>query len=181
MSDIKIRLVKKEDINTFVNCGLIGLLEFCNGDDVKKSTMNYHNQHKNKTMNFLTKIIDNDFGQFNKMAWVAVKNDEVIGTIILQPIPRKPINDKKSASINNVYVKHEFRGTGLAQRLLETVEKHCITNNILNINLITQNNLTRAVSFYEKQGYVKTRQSPWQSYILLYYNKPLQLNKKRKR
>jgi ribosomal protein S18 acetylase RimI-like enzyme len=158
MPEPTIRLIQKDDIETFVDLGLNGLLEFCNNDSLKQSTLCYHDQHKNKTIKFLTNIIDTDFNQFNKRAWVAIDGDNIVGTILLQPRPRKPINDKDGASITNVYVAPQFRGAGIAQRLLETVETHCIKHNIKNVHLITQNNLTRAIRFYEKEGYVTTSQ-----------------------
>jgi hypothetical protein len=61
MSKLTIRLIKKEDIDIFINSGLKGLLEFCETDELKQSTMNYHNQSSRKTKNFLTKIIDTKF------------------------------------------------------------------------------------------------------------------------
>ena len=132
----------------------------------------------------LTNIIDTDFNQFNKRAWVATDGDNIVGTIILQPLPRKHINDKNGASITNFYVAPKFRGTGIAQRLIETVETHCIKHNIKNVHLVTQSNLTRAIRFYEKAGYVTTGQKQWQSYILIYYKKqlikPSKTNKKHK-
>lgn len=183
MPEPSIRLIHKDDIETFVNLGLSGLLEFCNNDSQKHSTQHYHNQHKNKTINFLTNIIDTNFHQFNKRAWVATDGDNIVGTILLQPRPRKPINDREGISIANVYVTQPFRGTGVAQRLLETAETHCIEHNIKNVHLTTQNNLTRAIRFYEKEGYVETGQKTWQSYVLIYYKKQLaavKTNKKRK-
>jgi ribosomal protein S18 acetylase RimI-like enzyme len=108
----------------------------------------------------------------------------IVGTILVQPRARKPINDRCGVEITNVYVDPAFRGTGIAQRLLETVENHCIRYNIQNIHLTTQNNLTRAIKFYEKEGYALTHHKIWQSYVLMYYKKqlhmPVKISKKRK-
>ena len=187
MSEPTIRLIRKDDIETFVDLGLKGLFEFCNNDSLKHSTISYHNQHRHKTESFLAKIIDTNFYQFNKRAWVATSGDNIIGTILLRPRPRKPINDKTGVDITNVYVDPEFRGTGIVQRLLETAENHCIKHNVTNVHLTTQNNLTRAIKFYEKEGYVSTGQKDWQAYVLIYYKKqlvqpvqPTRTNKKRK-
>jgi ribosomal protein S18 acetylase RimI-like enzyme len=185
MSGLKIRLIQKKDIDIFVNLGLKGLLEFCDTEELKQSTINYHNKHFNKTVNFLTKIIDTKFHQFNKRAWVATDSSgDIIGTILVQPVARKPLNDRNGVDIANVYVDPEFRGTGISQRLLETAENHCIYYKIQNMYLTTQNNLTRAIKFYEKAGYVLTSQRCWQAYVLMRYKKQLHLpvkpSKKRK-
>ena len=176
MSKLAIRLIKKEDIDIFVSSGLNGLLEFCETDELKQSTMNYHDKRSHKTKNLLTKIIDTNFHQFNKRAWVATDSkSNIVGTILLQPRARKPLADRNGVELSNVYVDPAFRGTGLAQRLLETAENHCMLHNIQNIHLTTQNNLTRAIKFYEKEGYVLTHQKIWQSYVLMNYKKQLDL------
>ncbi len=68
-------------------------------------------------------------------------------------------------------VVQEYRGEGLAQRLLQRVESHCRDERIKSVYFTTQDNLTRAVRFYEKEGYESVCEKKWNSYMLYYYKK----------
>jgi GNAT superfamily N-acetyltransferase len=53
-------------------------------------------------------------------------------------------------------VPPEGHGRGIAQRLLEAMEKHLLTKGSTRISLDTTEPLHRAMCFYEKNGYRRT-------------------------
>lgn len=58
-----------------------------------------------------------------------------------------------SADIMNVGVLKEYRRCGIAKNLLAKLEKHCLDNNIIEINLEVRVSNTPARELYKKLGY----------------------------
>jgi len=58
-----------------------------------------------------------------------------------------------SADIMNVGVLKEYRRCGIAKKLLVKLEKHCLDNNIIEINLEVRVSNTPARELYKKLGY----------------------------
>ena len=171
--NITVRLMKSHEINEVLRTNLEGLLEYCVSDGQRKTTMDYHDSHKDRNIQRMKKDCDDGYKQFNRRVWVAVSRTKVLGSMEIKPRARKPLKDRSSVQLDNVCVVPEHRGTGLAQRLLKNVESYCKDQGIGSIHLTTQDNLKRAVRFYEKEGYKFTHKKKWASYWLYYYKKDL--------
>lgn len=171
--DITIRLMQAHEINAVLQNGLEGRLEFCGSDQQRKATLAYHNSQKDRNFKKMKKDCDEGFKQFNRRVFVAVNKTKVLGSIGIKPRARKPLKDRSGVELYNVQVLPEYRGTGLAQRLLKEAETYCKRQKISSIYLTTQDNLTRAIKFYEKEGYLFTHKKKWDSYQLCYYKKDL--------
>lgn len=57
------------------------------------------------------------------------------------------------ASLKRFYILPEYRGSGIAQKMHNTVIEWCKQNNINQIYLWSDTRFTRAHSFYNKHGY----------------------------
>lgn len=92
-----------------------------------------------------------DAGNF----WVAVDNEEVIGSIALIDI------GNKQSALRKMFVRKDRRGkeTGLGQKLLDHVIGWCQQKNINEIYLGTFNKLEAAQRFYKKNGFVAIEKS----------------------
>ena len=184
-TDIKIRKVQLSEVGRFLDIGLEGLLEYCDTDELKESTKKYHKMHRSRSESFLKKSIESEWSQYNKQAWVAVHGKKVVGTIKLKPRSRKPLSDRSSAEIDNVSVLPKYRRLGVASKLLSVLEDHATKHRIGSLHLITQNNLTSAIKFYESKGYTMTHQKVWNAYTLMYYKKetpkPIKCCKKKRK
>jgi len=68
----------------------------------------------------------------------------------------------------------EWHGRGIAQRLLEAVEKHLLAKGCTRISLDTTEPLQRAMRFYEKNGFTRTGKiTDFFGMPLIEYAKPL--------
>lgn len=173
LEDITIRLMQADEINAVLQGGLEGRLEFCRSDQQRKATRAYHNNQKERIFKKMQKDCDEGFKQYNRRVFVAVSKTKVLGSIGIKPRARKPLKDRSGVELYNVQVLPEYRGTGVAQRLLKEAENYCKKQKIGAIFLTTQDNLTRAIKFYEKEGYLFTHKKQWDSYQLYYYKKDL--------
>ena len=172
--------MKKDDVHDVLEMNLNGLLEFCTSDQQYESTVKYHNQRnkkvsKNWTM-YCSRRSDTFCRSFHPRGrvWVAVDNltQKVVGS--METKARDPRSrDMDGIQLDNVCVVPEYRGKGVAQALLERVEAHCKKYGFKTIYLTNQDNLTRAISFYEKHGFEFVRKRPWESYVLVYYSKSI--------
>lgn len=79
--------------------------------------------------------------------WLALDNDEVIGTIALLTI------DEHNASIRKMFVNQAYRGSGVAQQLMETLLASAKSHQVQVIYLGTVSRLQSAIRFYEKHGF----------------------------
>ena len=69
----------------------------------------------------------------------------------------KNTTKNKVFELKRMYVGEDYHGTGVAQLLLEEVEKFAFEkHNCLKVILSTGYEMTRACKFYEKQGYKRT-------------------------
>lgn len=81
--------------------------------------------------------------------WIAIENNEVIGTILL-------INSEDNiAELKMMYVKNEYRGQGVSQKLFDIFLQYATENNYEKIILGTYDRLARAIQFYKKLGFVE--------------------------
>lgn len=58
--------------------------------------------------------------------------------------------------LRGMAVPPQWQGRGIAQRLLEAIEKHLVTKGCTHISLDTTEPLERAMCFYEKNGFRRT-------------------------
>jgi GNAT superfamily N-acetyltransferase len=82
--------------------------------------------------------------------WTAAREGAVIGTVAT-----RPMREDRAWEICRLYVAKEARGTGLAQRLLDTAESHAREAGAHRMVLWTDTRFEAAHSFYEKRGYVR--------------------------
>lgn len=81
--------------------------------------------------------------------WIALEDNEVIGTILLVD------NGDNTVELKMMYVKKEYRGQGLSQELFDIFLQYAIKNNYEKIFLGTYDRLSRAIQFYKKMGFVE--------------------------
>jgi putative acetyltransferase len=89
------------------------------------------------------------YQQRNGNFWVAVNEDEVVGTIALIDCA------ENVGAIRKMFVKKEYRGSeyGIAQNLLETLESWALEHDINHVYLGTLERLQAAIRFYIRNGY----------------------------
>jgi len=61
-----------------------------------------------------------------------------------------------SGLIEDMVIRHEYRGKGLGTCLLDAVEKWCNSSGAKRIQLLADKNNTKALAFYEKCNWQKT-------------------------
>ena len=84
--------------------------------------------------------------EFNKL-WIATNKDIPIGSIAVSLRP------EEVAFINFLLVKPDFRGLGVAKKLLNNVKKHSEDHNIKILRLETYSCLKDARNLYKKFGF----------------------------
>lgn len=85
--------------------------------------------------------------------WVAVANDEIVGTVSVVPEP-------EWLYIRSIAVLPQVQGLGVGQKLLETVERYAIENGFDKLFLYTTYFSSSALRLYEKNGFYKVRDTP---------------------
>lgn len=80
--------------------------------------------------------------------WVAFADDTPIGSIAVKPLAG-PV-----AELDAMYVAPGFRGTGVAQQLLRTLEQHARDHHLVAIRLRAGEPQPEALRFYQKAGFV---------------------------
>ncbi len=83
--------------------------------------------------------------------WVAVSaQGNVVGTI------GGAVVSSSEGHLRGMAVPPQWHGRGIAQRLLEAMEKHLLATGCTRISLDTTEPLQRAMRFYEKNGFTRT-------------------------
>jgi len=72
---------------------------------------------------------------------------------------------KTEGLVKRFYLKKQYRGSGVAQRLLAELEKHARQIGLRKVILDVSKNNNRAVRFYEKSGFIKTTVTPREDWI----------------
>ena len=85
--------------------------------------------------------------------WLAVQNWQVIGTIALKDI------GEGQGALRKMFVRHNFRGDGTAQFLLDTLLEWALVSGIHDIYLGTTDKFLAAHRFYEKHGFTAVDKS----------------------
>lgn len=122
---------------------------------------------------FLLSILEGEFGHYHVQRpdleniseyyqkdkgnfWVVYKDATVIGTAGLTDY------GEGIGYVQRMSVDKQYRGTGLAQKLLATVIEFAKANNFISIYLATSPNLIAANKFYPKEGFRKIDKLPKQ-------------------
>lgn len=105
-----------------------------------------------------------DYDKFQKSGgnfWLVLdKNKKVIGTMALE---------KKGTlgCLSGVYLRKEYRGKGIAQRLLENAIIYAKDKKMEEIILGTYEKFSRAIKFYEKNKFIRVNENDDEYYYKL--------------
>ena len=82
--------------------------------------------------------------------WMAIdEKDDVIGTIALKK------HNNNEAEIKKLYVRNDYRGTGLSKELYSKVMETTKNRRFKRIFLGTYDKLERAINFYQRRGFTQ--------------------------
>jgi putative acetyltransferase len=85
--------------------------------------------------------------------WVELADTgQIIASIAVKRSTQNSSNEP-TASLKRFYILPEYRGSGIAQQMHNTVIEWCKQNHISQIYLWSDTRFTRAHSFYRKHGY----------------------------
>lgn len=99
----------------------------------------------------VTPTADEIAGRFDEgPMWVALKDDEVVGTVSVLPEP-------EWLYIRSMAVSPKAQGLGIGHLLLDTVEGYAIENGFDRLFLYTTYFSTGAIELYEKHGFLRGR------------------------
>lgn len=84
--------------------------------------------------------------------WIAIENEEVIGTISLENL-----GDKKGL-LKSLYVAREYRNRRIASNLMDILLNFAKEKGYKTLELDTYGKFHIAIKFYEKIGFVKKEQ-----------------------
>ena len=84
--------------------------------------------------------------------FVAEEGDNLVGILTIYKIPVLRKGEFR-AEIEEMFVRNELQGKGISQMLMNMAKKWCKENNIKVITLESGNELSRAHSFYKKEGF----------------------------
>ena len=80
--------------------------------------------------------------------WIAVDDkDDIVGTIALKK------HNNSEAEIKKLYVRNDYRGTGLSKELYSKVMETSKNLHFKRIFLGTYDKLDRAINFYQRRGF----------------------------
>ena len=88
-----------------------------------------------------------DFSGSRAGFWVALAGESPVGSIAIKPL------SEDAAELDAMYVVPEFRGRGVAQRLMHTLEDHARQHGFAFVRLRAGGPQPEAVRFYEKMGF----------------------------
>ena len=79
--------------------------------------------------------------------WITFVNNDPVGSIAIAPL------SEPEAELDIMYVAPSFRGSGIAQELMVSLEKHAKENDFTIIKLRAGTPQPEALRFYEKTGF----------------------------
>jgi GNAT superfamily N-acetyltransferase len=83
--------------------------------------------------------------------WLTRDGEAVVGCIALRGLE----NLEKSGEVKRLYVKPEYRGQGIAERLLAALETYARESGYQAIYLDSKDDLKTAIRFYARHGYAE--------------------------
>ena len=84
--------------------------------------------------------------------WVAVDNNKTIA-FIAGNIPKVTYSKEKVANLLHIYVKQEYRGLGIADRLIDIFKDYCNSRDCKNIKITVNEKNIAAYNLYKKKGF----------------------------
>lgn len=93
--------------------------------------------------------------------WIALNHDTVIGTCAIRG------DTLATATLKRLYVLPVFRGEGIGGTLLHTAVEHARQHGFKEIQLDTSPAQKRAITLYERYGFVKTKENGQQLFYRL--------------
>lgn len=136
------------------------------------SIVTYTHEYKESALKLIRTILDDEFcygnikrpdlydisnfyqGELSNF-WVAIdENKNVVGTIAFRNY------GNGIGHLKRMYVAKDFRGTGLATKLLETLLEFAKQNNFREIYLATNEKMVAANKFYQKAGFQQIEALP---------------------
>ena len=82
--------------------------------------------------------------------WIMLDREEIIGTAALKRM------DECRCELKSLYLYERFQGRGLGRKLLETVIEEAARSGYREMYLDTLSTSARALTLYEKAGFVRT-------------------------
>ncbi len=82
--------------------------------------------------------------------WIMLDREEIIGTAALKRM------DECRCELKSLYLYERFQGRGLGRKLLETVIEEAAQSGYREMYLDTLSTSARALTLYEKAGFVRT-------------------------
>ncbi len=102
------------------------------------------------------KYLRNDLNSEWRAVFVAEDNCKIIGLVVGKIYRTLKISGyERSGYISNVYIKKEFRGKGIACKLVEEVIKWFKQKGATNITLEIYKNNKAAINLYQKFGFLE--------------------------
>jgi len=108
-------------------------------------------------------FLNADYNKYKKSGgnfWLVLNNNNVIGTMALE-------KKDNIGYLSGVYLHKEYRGMGIADKLLKMVIEYSKKNKIDTIILGTYKKYLRAISFYEKNKFIRFKEENDEYYYKL--------------
>lgn len=122
------------------------------------------NEYKEKTIKLIIDVAIEEYGfhewrdealsfenEFyinnNGNCWIAIEQEEVVGTISLRKI------DNNIGEVKNLYVHSKYRKQKIAQLLLDKLIDFSVKNGYSKLQLDTYDKFESAINFYHKNGF----------------------------
>jgi ribosomal protein S18 acetylase RimI-like enzyme len=83
--------------------------------------------------------------------WLAYDGDLAVGCILYHPLPELG----RTGEVKRLYIQPSFRRRGLAQQLLDVLERSAVRRGDQWLYLDTNDTLRAAIAFYERNGYLR--------------------------
>ena len=137
-----IRKASFKDTNE-INDMLTSLIQ----DEREKYNNNINENYKVK--DFYEKFIDNE----DKIIFVAKENNIILGYVYGFVQDSGSLYNKKVAQLDALFVKEEYRGKGIAKRLMKEFINWAEEKGVTYIELSVCKDNTNAISLYENEGF----------------------------
>ena len=141
MNDINIKMLQLSDLKEYKRIRL----------ELLKNEDESFGSSYDEEASFDNQMWVNRLSKSTILAYGAFSNETLVGISLGVLNPRKKM--KHSAAINSVYVTPNFRGKGIARKLMETVITVLETKNIEIIKLSVVTTNTNAVKMYKSLGF----------------------------
>ncbi|MBI1729648.1 GNAT family N-acetyltransferase [Candidatus Acetothermia bacterium] len=84
--------------------------------------------------------------------WLIQSGEEAIGYVVLTYDFSLEFHGKV-AFVDEIFIRKEYRGSGVGQQTFQFVEEYCRTSGIKTLHLMVEKNNKKAQIFYQKAGF----------------------------